>query len=395
MAGPGKVDPAQAVDAIALRSWSLHVLGPLEVRCADAGVDLGPPKQRAQLAILILNADEIVSTDRLVSLLWGDWPPRTAVHSVHIYVSELRKLLATLVQPPVIATQPPGYRLRVSPDTVDAFRFERLVRSGTEAIRRGQAAAHPQTRYVTIDDGPVAANVATIHFDVEQASYLAGAAAALTSEAGSIGFLGGVDYATIWPFEAGYEAGARAVDPNIQVLTTYLSAPPKFSEGFQNPDAGEAAARELYNSGADVIFSAAGSSGLGVFQVAVEMSVSQDAQLWAIGVDADQYETVGQLLGSVGAKEWQQHILTSVVNRFDDAAFTILAAEADGRFEAGVHHLGLRDGGVDLSYSGGFLDSIRAQLESLRTGIIAEEIRVPCRPQRLVRPTDTANTCEP
>jgi len=241
------------------------------------------------------------------------------------------------------------------------------------------AREHPDTRYIAIDLPGGGGNVESLQFAANEGSYLAGAAAALRSTTGTIGFVGGVDVEMIWRFQAGYEAGARAVDPSIEILTRYLSEPPHYGEGYLDPPAGERAARELYASGADVIFAAAGTSGVGVFEAAVDMSGETGTHLWAIGVDSDQYETVWDLPGSVGAAEWRDHILTSVVKRFDTAVYNAVAAASRGEFEPGVHHLGLAEHGVDISYSGGYLDDLKPELEALRAGILAGDIDVPCR----------------
>jgi DNA-binding SARP family transcriptional activator len=114
-----------------------RILGALEVETDGARADLGPPKQRALLAILLLHAGEIVLTDRLIDLLWGERAPRTASHSVQIYVSELRRSLEPGGQGRVIATRAPGYELRAEPDSIDARRFERLLDGGTRKIEAG------------------------------------------------------------------------------------------------------------------------------------------------------------------------------------------------------------------------------------------------------------------
>jgi len=248
---------------------------------------------------------------------------------------------------------------------------------------QAEAMGHPHTRYVTLDKAAAAPNISLIVFDVEDASYLAGAAAALTSTTGTIGFIGGVDNDVIWPFEAGYEAGARAVDANVEILTRYLSTAPNFEAGFQNPEGGAAAARQMFDAGADVVFTAAGSSGLGVFQTAVEMSASEGAHLWTIGTGSDQFTSVVDLPGSLGAAAWQEHILTSVVLHFGDVVYDALAQQADGKFRAGPHHVGLAEGAIDVSYSGGFIDDIRPRIEALRRSILDGTIRVPCRPARI------------
>jgi basic membrane lipoprotein Med (substrate-binding protein (PBP1-ABC) superfamily)/DNA-binding SARP family transcriptional activator len=238
---------------------------------------------------------------------------------------------------------------------------------------------HPSTRYVVLDAPAAGDNVASLQFASNEGSYLAGAAAALRSTTGTIGFVGGVDVETIWRFQAGYEAGARAVDPSIEILVRYLSEPPYYGEGYLDPSAGERAARELFNSGADVVFAAAGTSGLGVFEAAVDMSAETRTQLWAIGVDSDQYVTVADLPGSVGAAEWRDHILTSVVKRYDTAVYGVVSAAARGEFDAGTHRLGLAEQAVDISYSGGYLDDLRPRLEAMRAGILAGHVEVPCR----------------
>jgi DNA-binding SARP family transcriptional activator/basic membrane lipoprotein Med (substrate-binding protein (PBP1-ABC) superfamily) len=121
-------------------SVRFRLFGSMGVDSAMESVDLGPPKQRAVLAVLLLHANEIVPTDRIIDLVWGESPPRTAEHSVQIYISNLRKLLSDGEQPDLIETRPPGYLLNVSPDAVDALRFERLVREGVAAVRAGDLA---------------------------------------------------------------------------------------------------------------------------------------------------------------------------------------------------------------------------------------------------------------
>jgi basic membrane protein A len=241
------------------------------------------------------------------------------------------------------------------------------------------ARQHADTRYVLLDRRVDAPNVTSLEFAHNEGSFLVGAAAALKTKTGTIGFVGGVDMDVIWQFQAGFEAGARAVDPGIRILTHYLAVPPNLGAGFLSPAAGELAARKLYTSGADVIFAAAGTSGLGVFQAAVDLSTT-DHQLWAIGVDSDQYLTVAQLPGSVGASAWQEHILTSMIKRYDTAVYSLLDSYAHGHLETTPQLLGLAENGVDISYSGGYINDIRPKIESFRQDIIAGKIKVPCRP---------------
>ena len=118
-----------------------RLLGSLRVETENGEVDLGQPKQRSVLAVLLLHANEVVSTDRIIELVWGNAPPRTAEHSVQIYVSELRKVLSNGAPSELIETRPPGYVLNVPPDSVDTLLFEHLIRDGLTAIRTGDVAA--------------------------------------------------------------------------------------------------------------------------------------------------------------------------------------------------------------------------------------------------------------
>src|ERR687895_557159 len=99
-----------------------RLLGPLEASDDDRLVPLGGVKQRSLLAVLLLHANELVSSDRLVDQLWGASPPATASKSIQVYVSRLRKALGN----DRIATHPPGYILRASPGELDLARFEQL-----------------------------------------------------------------------------------------------------------------------------------------------------------------------------------------------------------------------------------------------------------------------------
>src|SRR5215218_4075014 len=112
-----------------------RVLGPLEVRDGDRSLPLAGAKQRALLAVLLVNANRVVSRDRLIDELWGEQPPETAVQSLQVYVSRLRKVLP----PETLLTRPPGYLLEVAPSDVDLQRFERLLSEGHQALAEGDA----------------------------------------------------------------------------------------------------------------------------------------------------------------------------------------------------------------------------------------------------------------
>jgi basic membrane lipoprotein Med (substrate-binding protein (PBP1-ABC) superfamily)/DNA-binding SARP family transcriptional activator len=242
---------------------------------------------------------------------------------------------------------------------------------GTSAVEPA-ARAHPETSYVVFDCLGDEPNVAYVTFASEQGSFLAGAAAALKSQTGNVGFIGGADIPLIWEFQAGFEAGARAVNPTIEVQTDYLQ-PPSFS-GFDDPVRAFQVAEQMYRGGADVVYPAAGSSIEGVAEAAVRLSGVLGRHLWIIGVDADLYDEVGD------GDPWRPHILTSMLKRYDRAVYTLLEEHASGEFTPGVRHVDLAIGAVDLADSGGFIDDIRPELDRLRQRVIAGEIDVPTIP---------------
>ncbi|MGH8907009.1 MAG: BTAD domain-containing putative transcriptional regulator [Egibacteraceae bacterium] len=118
-----------------------RVLGPVEVVCDGRLLDLGPPRQRALLAMLVVHANTVVSVDRLLDELWAGEPPASAPHALHVYVSNLRKALEPCRWPVdgghVLVTRRPGYLLRAAPERLDAAGFERLVASGRQALEAG------------------------------------------------------------------------------------------------------------------------------------------------------------------------------------------------------------------------------------------------------------------
>jgi DNA-binding SARP family transcriptional activator len=113
-----------------------RILGPIEVRSNGEALQLGGPKQRALLALLLVDAGRAVSTDRLIDALWGEHPPKTAATSLQNFVSQLRKLLG----PDVLVTKPPGYLLRIDPSRLDAARARALAEEAKTAALDKRAA---------------------------------------------------------------------------------------------------------------------------------------------------------------------------------------------------------------------------------------------------------------
>jgi basic membrane protein A and related proteins len=211
-------------------------------------------------------------------------------------------------------------------------------------------------------------NFVSLLFAEEQGSFLVGAAAALKSQSNHIAFMGGVDIALIHKFQAGYEAGAKFIKPDIQIDVKYLTVPPDFN-GFRDPAKGKEAAVAMYQGGADVVYHAAGLSGTGLFTAAKEAAQSSGKQVWAIGVDSDQYLTA--------PPDEQPYILTSMLKHVDVAVYDTIKAFAAGQFKGGYQTFDLAKDGVGYSTSGGFIDDIKTQLEDLKAKIISGEIKVP------------------
>ena len=124
-----------------------RILGPLEVTDGDRPVDLGGPKQRALLAVLLIDANRVVTLDRLIEALWREAPPARATATLQVFISNLRRSLEPGRAPrspaTVLLTRPPGYLLRVEPGELDAARFERLAQDGRRLlVERDPAGAH-------------------------------------------------------------------------------------------------------------------------------------------------------------------------------------------------------------------------------------------------------------
>jgi basic membrane protein A and related proteins len=227
------------------------------------------------------------------------------------------------------------------------------------------AAAHPDTTFAIVDSVVDAPNVRSLVFAEHEGSFLVGAAAALKSKTGHIGFIGGQEIDLIKKFEAGYIAGAKAVNPDIKIDSKYLG-PAGDNSAWGNVAGAKEIAKGWYDAGADVIYSAAGGSGAGTIQAAVE------ANAWAIGVDSDQY--------LLAKPDEQKHILTSMLKHVDVAVFETIKAVADGDTKGGIITFDLKTDGVGYSTSGGFLDDVKDKLDAYKADIISGKIVVPTKP---------------
>ena len=254
-----------------------------------------------------------------------------------------------------------------------------------EADAAAVAAENPDTNFAVVDSSmldfsqdpaaPYGDNVAGLVFAEEQGSYLVGVAAALKTETNQVGFIGGVCcFGLIEKFEAGFRAGVASVDPGIVVVSEYITDAPDF-DGFNQPDRAQVIATTMYEDGADIIYHAAGGAGNGMFQAAKDYSEDNGTKVWGIGVDSDQYNTIGAVDASL-----QEYVLTSMLKRVDVAVFEILKAQDEGSFAAGPNVYDLSVDGVGYSTTGGFVDDIADELEAAKAAIIAGDVVVPTDP---------------
>ena len=227
------------------------------------------------------------------------------------------------------------------------------------AIKR-VAADFPKIHFAVVDSPVDLPNVRSIIFKEHEAGYLVGAIAALTTKTNTIGFIGGMDIPLIRRFELGYRSGATATKPGIQVLTNYVGAT---SEAWKNPGKGKELALSQYNRGADIIFAAAGASGLGVFDAA------EETKKLVIGVDSNQ--------------DWVKpgRVLTSAIKKVDMAVFDAIETEQKGKFQPGAVSWGLPEGAIDFSvdqYNRSVLTpDVEKKANALKSKILHGQIKVP------------------
>jgi basic membrane protein A len=240
-------------------------------------------------------------------------------------------------------------------------------------IMQRVALDYPNNKFAIIDglifeaDGKTPLkNVASLVFKEHEGSYLVGMIAASKSKTGTLGFLGGMDIGLIHRFETGYEEGARAVNPNVKVIQNYVGV----TDGaWNNPGKGKELSLAQIEKGADVIFTAAGNSGLGAFD-AVEQygKTNGEANKFVIGVDSNQN----------GVKPG--FVLTSMVKRVDNAVYDVIKDLLNGKFEGGVHAFGLDKDGVAYAMDDNnkplIPQDVISRVEDARTKIVAGDIKV-------------------
>ena len=219
---------------------------------------------------------------------------------------------------------------------------------------RAAAEANPDTKFAIIDDSSIdLPNVTSLIFHAEQASYLVGYVAGLTTKSNNIGFVVGMTNETMNQFGYGYYAGAKDANPDVTVQQFNANS-------FADSATGKTMANTAITNGADIVFQAAGATGLGVIEAC------QEAGVYAIGVDSDQ--------SSIAPNT----VLTSAMKRVDNAVYEAVQELIDGTLEGGVKTFDLAAGGVDIAPSQDLIsEDVIAAVDEVKEKIISGDVVVP------------------
>lgn len=218
---------------------------------------------------------------------------------------------------------------------------------------------YPEVNFTIIDMVVDQPNVQSVVFKEHEGSFLVGVLAAMASDSGTVSFVGGMDVPLISKFACGYAQGVKAFNPEAEVIISMTGIT---SKAWNNPVKGADLTRAQISQGSDVVYAAAGATGLGVLQAA------EDEAILSIGVDSNQnYLHPG-------------FVLTSMIKRVDNAVFEAFAAGEDGSFEPGIKVMGLENNGVgwalDENNAPLITESMKATVEETRAKIISGEIAV-------------------
>ncbi|WP_259780073.1 BMP family lipoprotein [Aestuariispira ectoiniformans] len=221
------------------------------------------------------------------------------------------------------------------------------------------ATEFPDTNFAIIDMVVDKPNVQSIVFKEQEGSFLVGMLAAMKSETGKVGFVGGMDIPLIRKFACGYEQGAKYAKPDVEVIQNMTGSTPS---AWNDPGRGAELTKGQFDRGVDVVFAAAGGTGVGVYQAAA------DSGKYAIGVDSNQNHLHPGTM------------LTSMVKRVDVAAYNVFKTASEGKFKPGINNLGLAEGGVGWALDENNKDLItadmKAKVDQAEKDIIAGKIKV-------------------
>ncbi|MGF1771852.1 BMP family lipoprotein [Vibrio maritimus] len=213
------------------------------------------------------------------------------------------------------------------------------------------ATEFPDIQFTIIDMVVDKPNVQSIVFKEHEGSFLVGALAAKASKTDKVGFVGGMDIPLIRKFECGYRQGAKYANPQIETFQNMTGSTPA---AFADPAKGSELAKSQFSKGADVIYAAAGGTGMGVYQAA------KDAGNFAIGVDSNQNHLQPGTM------------LTSMVKKVGVAAYNTWEDAEQGNWEAGIKVLGLKEGAVEWAYDDYNKDLITPEMKTYLDGLKAD-----------------------
>ena len=216
------------------------------------------------------------------------------------------------------------------------------------------AAQFPKVKFAIVDGEVNAPNVRSLLFEEQEGSFLVGALAAMTSKSNSVGFVGGMDIPLIRKFQCGYEQGAKYSNPKMEVYSNMTGTT---GAAWNDPARGGELAKSQFAKGADVVFAAAGGTGVGVYQAA------KDSGKLAIGVDSNQNHVQPGTM------------LTSMIKRVDVAVYNVLK-----NHKSGLSVLGLKEGGVDYAmdeYNAKLVTAdMKTKVEAAKADIVSGKIKV-------------------
>lgn len=228
------------------------------------------------------------------------------------------------------------------------------------------AQQNPDNHFAIVDAVVDEPNVASITFADNESSFLAGVAAALKTKTDKLGFIGGVESDIITAFEVGFTAGAKSVNPDIDIKVQYAGA-------FDAADDGKLIASSMFNEDRDIIFHASGATGNGLFAQAKDIKKNDpDREIWAIGVDRDQHDE-----GEIGD---DNITLTSVIKRVDNAVEEVSNQSMNDEFPGGeILELGLKDEAVGYTTTNeeAMTQDIVDEVEEWKDKIINGDVDVP------------------
>jgi len=217
---------------------------------------------------------------------------------------------------------------------------------------------YPNTKFVVVEAVVDEPNVTSVLFNSKEGSFIVGALSGMMTETNKLGYIGGIDMTFLNEFRDGFTEGAKYINPEIDVVNLYVGG----GSPFNDPAKAKELALSLANSGADIVFSAAGGSGRGLME-----AVNENEKLFAIGIDSDQDSEV------------EGKVLTSMMKRVDNSLYSIVGEYVEGNLTSGVKVFGLAEGGVSTTgfqYTGEMIGEEKlAKLEEIKEKIINKEIQ--------------------